>query len=62
MKLPAKAIHVCTRPVSFKGGQWLYSTERRDVIVSAMDNAYAIVRRPKCERYVCPIKELEFAP
>lgn len=62
-KLPVKAIHNAERNHRLKRDGWriytLCDVERREVIVSATDGPYAIVRRKGCIRYICPVSELD---
>lgn len=53
-----RRIHRCTQPDAYRGGKWTFRTEDRDVILMAVVDKWAMVRRPRCVPYVCPASEL----
>jgi hypothetical protein len=53
-----RCTHRFDYPVAYKDGKWISETEDRDVILMAIVNTWAMVRRPRCVPYVCHIKEL----
>jgi len=44
-------------PCNYKTG-WVYHEAARDVILLAVSGSWAMVRRPKCAPYCCPLKEI----
>jgi hypothetical protein len=54
---PGKAIHHCT-VYGIEHGIIATRIDDREVIIMAIANGYAMVRRPRCMPYVCMVDEL----
>lgn len=52
-------IHLFRWPDRMEAGKWIYREESRDVILMAVADGYAMVRRPRCVPYVALLREIE---
>jgi FPC/CPF motif-containing protein YcgG len=54
-----KVIFRHTIPIKFDGKKWTYSFDEHEVIVMAVVDGYAMIKRPGCMPFVVNAKDLE---